>query len=132
MFLCSNTDAMLRGTAAISINAQTRGLYGRKVKPIPPILRLSVQDSRIRSGLIVTRSVFASLTVYRRTHGGEKGNQLQNPKIAVVRALGDNISLAWHGWTSTVAFMNVPQWAKSERSLERVNGSSKEDHYRRI
>ena len=36
-----------------------------KVKPIPPILPLSVQESRIRSGLIVTNFVSAILTIYR-------------------------------------------------------------------
>ena len=63
--LFSNTSDVLRGIATIFINAQWEGCTANKVKLIPPVLPLSVQDSRIRSGLIMTKFVFASLTIYR-------------------------------------------------------------------
>ena len=119
-FLGSNTDAVFKGIANISTNARIRGLCGQQSQahsthPAPFGARLKNTLRLNRDQIYIRQLDGLPMVPWRR-----RGYQLQNPLIAVIKALGDKKSsngtadfLHEHYESASVGKTRKSSWNKS-------------------
>lgn len=126
MHVYPNTDAILRGIAAISTNARLRRLYGQQSQAhsthlVPFGTRLKNTLRLNRDQVCIRQPDALPMTPWRR-----RGYQLQNPEIAVVKALGNRKVTARCSKNLTIA-LRMCLWAQKlvhvvlRRSVKRIS-----------